>query len=170
MTKRCKYDTLSMVMRLDEVEEVFRDKKYTDAEFCRYLGISEGLFYKWMNEHPEFRLAVDRGKNVVNTMVEGAIYKNATGDYYDEEVITYDSEGKVEKKVIYRKYQPPNTTAQIYWSKNRDPNRWKDKVDIDHGGEINSSVRENLVHLSTEELRKLIQKDEEDSCCEDTDE
>ncbi|WP_144511579.1 transposase [Bacillus sp. FJAT-22090] len=50
----------------------------------------------------------------------------------------------------------PDTTAQIFWLKNRRPDKWRDKQDVEHSGsmEINNPVK----GLTTEELRKLINK------------
>ena len=48
-----------------------------------------------------------------------------------------------------------DTTAQIFWLKNRKPQQWRDKKDIEHSGEVNNPYSE----LTTEELKKLIQDD-----------
>ena len=39
-----------------------------------------------------------------------------------------------------KKHIPPDVTAQIFWLKNRDPERWRDKQEIQHSGEIKSGV------------------------------
>lgn len=49
---------------------------------------------------------------------------------------------------------PPDTTAMIFWLKNRKPNEWRDKRDIEHSGEITNNVNA-LNNLSEDELRKL---------------
>lgn len=51
----------------------------------------------------------------------------------------------------------PDTTAQIFWLKNRKPDKWRDKQDIEHIGNMN--VNNPFADLSTEELRKLAAKD-----------
>lgn len=50
----------------------------------------------------------------------------------------------------------PDTTAQIFWLKNRRPDKWRDKQDIEHTG--NMTVNNPMKDLTTEELRKLINK------------
>ena len=58
----------------------------------------------------------------------------------------------VEEKV---KEVAPDTTAQIFWLKNRKPETWRDKQQIEHSGGVD--VNNNpLQQLSVEELKKLI--------------
>lgn len=48
----------------------------------------------------------------------------------------------------------PDTTAQIFWLKNRRPDRWRDKQDMELSGEVKST--NPYAGLTTEELKKLI--------------
>lgn len=48
----------------------------------------------------------------------------------------------------------PDTTAQIFWLKNRRPDKWRDKQDMELSGEVKSG--NPYAGLTTEELRKLI--------------
>ena len=48
----------------------------------------------------------------------------------------------------------PDTTAQIFWLKNRRPDRWRDKQDMELSGEVKSV--NPYAGLTTEELKKLI--------------
>jgi hypothetical protein len=54
-------------------------------------------------------------------------------------------------KVVTKEVQP-DTTAEIFWLKNRKPETWRDKKDIEHSGNINNPYE----GLTTDELRKLI--------------
>jgi len=59
----------------------------------------------------------------------------------------------VEEKI---KDVAPDTTAQIFWLKNRKPDKWRDKQNIEHSGSM--EINNPLKGLTTEELRKLIDK------------
>lgn len=48
----------------------------------------------------------------------------------------------------------PDTTAQIFWLKNRRPDKWRDKQDMELSGEVKSG--NPYAGLTTEELKKLI--------------
>lgn len=59
----------------------------------------------------------------------------------------------VETKRVTKEVQG-DTTAQIFWLKNRKPEQWRDKQDVQHSGSVN--VNNPYKDLTTDELRKLI--------------
>jgi len=59
------------------------------------------------------------------------------GYEYEEEVVTPKG-----TKHTVRKYQPPNTTALIFWLKNRKPDQWRDKQEHEHSGQIVTIAKE----------------------------
>lgn len=103
----------------------------TDEQIAGNMGISTSTLYDWKNKYPEIVEALKRGKEVVDVAVENALYKRAMGYKYDE--IT--REGGVITKIVTKEVQP-DTTAQIFWLKNRKPAEWRDKQDIEHSGKI----------------------------------
>ena len=88
-------------------------------------GIRAGTLYDWKNRFPDFSEALKKGKEVVDRQVENALLKRALGYTYAE--ITYE-DGVETKRVI--KEVVPDTTAQIFWLKNRKPEIWRDKREI----------------------------------------
>src|SRR5699024_6503945 len=104
------------------------------------------------NKYPEITEALKRGKEVVDREVENALLKRALGYKYKEVTEEF---GEV-TKVVTKEVQP-DTTAQIFWLKNRKPCIWRDKQDIEHSG--NMEVNNPFADLTTEELRKLANKD-----------
>lgn len=102
----------------------------TDEQLASNMGIVTSTLYAWKNRYKEISEALKRGKEVVDIEVENSLLKAAKGYFVDEEK-TYISEvnGVVTKrKEITKKYIAPNTTAQIFWLKNRKPIEWRDKV------------------------------------------
>lgn len=102
----------------------------TDEQIFGKIGISKQTFYDWKKRFPDFSDSLKKGKELVDRMVENALLKSALGFEYEEDVAT--PKGDV---VTVRKYERPNTTAQIFWLKNRKPNEWRDKQQIEHSGE-----------------------------------
>ena len=49
-----------------------------------------------------------------------------------------------------------DTTAQIFWLKNRRPDKWRDKRDLEHSGGIN--VQNQYDNMTEEELMELAKK------------
>ena len=124
----------------------------TDEQIAQNIGISRSTLNVWKGKYPDISDSLKRGKEVVDRQVENALLKRALGYQYDE--IT--REGGVVTKVVTKEVQP-DTTAQIFWLKNRKPVEWRDKQQIEHMGEMN--INNPFADLSTEYLKKLIQDD-----------
>jgi hypothetical protein len=71
----------------------------TAPEIANYIGTSIASFDRWTMEHEELREALKRGREASDARVEESLYRNALAG---------------------------NTTAQIFWLKNRRPDRWRD--------------------------------------------
>lgn len=96
-----------------------------DEQIAENIGIRAGTLYDWKNRFPDISEALKKGKEVVDRQVENALLKRALGYTYAE--ITYEN-GAEAKRVI--KEVVPDTTAQIFWLKNRKPEVWRDKREI----------------------------------------
>ena len=97
--------------------------------------MSPSTLYEWKRRFPEISEALKKGKEVVDIEVENALLRRATG--YDavetiEEVS--DKNGRSVKRVT--RHVPGDVTAQIFWLKNRRPDKWKDKQDVQVSGEL----------------------------------
>lgn len=141
----------------------------TNEQIAEKLGIGKTTFYKYLEEHVELSELLKRGKEVVDTEVENTLLKKALGSKetlkkaVKLKQVIYSDAGKklkefeeivmVEEEVLIT----PDTTAQIFWLKNRKPGVWRDKTAVEHSGEIKGN--NPFAGLSTEELKKLI-KDE----------
>lgn len=128
--RKSKWDELEMENKLILVEGWARDGM-TDKDIMANLGISHNLFYQWKREKNEFNDALKKGKEVIDRQVENALLESALGFHYREQTVT--NQGEV---VELKKYEKPNTTAQIFWLKNRKPGVWRDKQEVQHDGNI----------------------------------
>lgn len=100
-----------------------------DEDIAHNVGISPATLYEWKKRFPEISEALKRGKEVVDIQVENALFKRAMGYEYEEtKVIISDKDGKRVETV--KKQMPPDTTAQIFWLKNRKPEKWRDRVEV----------------------------------------
>lgn len=116
-----KYDEWLTNEGLIKIEGWARDG-LTDEKIADKIGIKRQTLYDWKKKYSVFSDTLKQSKKVVDDKVENALFKSAVGYYVDEERI--DSEGNV---YPVRRFVPPNTTAQIFWLKNRKPNEWRDK-------------------------------------------
>lgn len=88
--------------------------------------------YRWKAEHEVFCQALKIGKDVADERVTRSLYARANG-YEHDEVDIRVIEGKIVQTPI-RKHYPPDTTAAIFWLKNRRKEEWRDKIDHELGG------------------------------------
>nr|DAZ06109.1 MAG TPA: terminase small subunit [Caudoviricetes sp.] len=140
----------------------------TDEQIASNMGIGYSTLQTWKSKYQDIQDTLKRGKEVVDIQVENALLKRALGYSYDEVtregVLDYDpSTGQVvgshmEITKTVKKEVQGDTTAQIFWLKNRRPEQWRDKRDVSVEGEI--STNNPFKGLSTDELRKLIESEE----------
>ncbi len=114
----------------------------TDMEVADFFEVDVRTLYRWKGENEAFCQALKAGKDVADERVERSLYARANGYEHDEVDIRV-----VDKEIIQtpiRKYYPPDTTACIFWLKNRKPGEWRDKVEQEHSGtlQIGRVVRE----------------------------
>lgn len=122
----------------------------TDEQIAENMGISRSTLNSWKDKYSDISDTLKRGKEVVDRQVENALLKRALGYRYDEVTM----ENGVETKRVTKEVMP-DTTAQIFWLKNRKPEEWRDKKDVDLVGEVNTN--NPYKDLTTEELKKLIE-------------
>lgn len=124
----------------------------TDEQLAERMNITPSTLYEWKKRYSEISESLKKGKEVVDIQVENALLKRALGYSYEEVKIEETTDG--EKVTTTTKEVIPDTTAQIFWLKNRRPDRWRDKQDMELSGEVKST--NPYAGLTTEELRKLI--------------
>lgn len=106
----------------------------TDEQISHNIGITRTTLYDWKNKYPDISNALKRGKEVIDRQVENALLKRALGYEYEEvkQIIEKDGNGKDKKKIEKTiKQVVPDTTAQIFWLKNRKPQEWRDRREIE---------------------------------------
>ena len=89
----------------------------TDEQIAHNMGIATGTLYEWKKKYHEMAEALKKTKEVVDRQVENALFKKAmSGD----------------------------TTALIFWLKNRRPQDWRDKRETQLSGTV-QTVPDRLV-------------------------
>lgn len=118
----------------------------SNEQIAHNMGITFQTLYKWQDKYSELREALKKGKEVVDREVENAMLKRALGYDYEEVVqrpVVIDKEtGETEMRVVQRvnKHVAPDVTAQIFWLKNRKPEEFRDKRDVDLSGHVELPV------------------------------
>lgn len=142
--RRGKYEDWLTEDGLIKVQGWARDG-LSNEQIAHNMGVSAKTLCEWQNRFGEFRNAIKKGKEVVDREVENAMLKRALGYEYDEitqEPVTDKDTGITEMRVTKRvtKQVVPDVTAQIFWLKNRKPNEFRDKRDVDLSGHVELPV------------------------------
>jgi len=107
----------------------------TDIQIADFFGVSERTLNTWKLKHPKFLQSLKSGKDEADVMVERSLYRRAIGFEYDAVKIFCSKEGLV-TEVPFREVVHPDTTACIFWLKNRKRDDWRDKQEHEHTGKV----------------------------------
>lgn len=107
----------------------------TDEQIANNMGIARETLRVWKNKYSVISATLKKGKEVVDIEVENALLKRALGYRYDE--VTF--EGGAETKRVTKEVQP-DVTAQIFWLKNRRPDLWRDKQNVELNGSLKAET------------------------------
>lgn len=110
----------------------------TDEQIAKNMGISYSTLRVWRDKYSALSAALKKGKEIVDIIAENALYEKALGftkiikkPIKVKEVLYNEGRRISEKEHIEyadeEVFVPPDTTALIFWLKNRKPDVWRDK-------------------------------------------
>jgi hypothetical protein len=103
----------------------------TDKELADFFSVDVATINRWKADYPTFCESLKRGKEESDNRVEQSLYHRAVGySHPDTHVSNYQGEVTL---TPLTKFYPPDTVACIFWLKNRRPDQWRDKFDVDTG-------------------------------------
>jgi hypothetical protein len=106
----------------------------TDVEIADFFGVNVRTIYRWKADHDEFCHALKAGKEIADERVERSLYQRAVGYTHDAVKIFMPAGAEEPVYAPYREHNPPDTTAAIFWLKNRRKDDWRDKREHEVGG------------------------------------
>ena len=98
----------------------------TEEQIAQKMGISRSTLSDWKTKYSDISDTLKKGKDIVDIQVENALLKRALGYDYQEDRIERSKKDGV-KIVQILKHVPGDVTAQIFWLKNRRPDKYRDK-------------------------------------------
>lgn len=101
----------------------------TDYELADFFGVDTRTIYRWKNSHEEFCQSVLVGKEAADERVERALFNRAVGYTYESEKV-FQFQGEVVRAAVVE-HVPPDPGAAFNWLKNRKPDVWRDKKEVD---------------------------------------
>jgi hypothetical protein len=115
----------------------------TDAEMAAAFDISVDSLNVYKDEYPEFSASLKAGKTAADARMAESLYKRGLGFEFTEKQpiklkeVTYNERGQRQKEterieiVDVQRVVPPDTTAAIFWLKNRRRTEWRDHSPLD---------------------------------------
>ena len=106
----------------------------TDQEVASFFDVDVRTVYRWKHDHDDFCHALKVGKEIADDRVERSLYQKAIG--YEQQDVKIFMPANAEEPV----YAPfvakisPDTTAAIFWLKNRRSQEWRDKRETELTG------------------------------------
>jgi transcriptional regulator with XRE-family HTH domain len=131
-----------------KIAQLMAERGATQDEIADGLNVTRRTVANWLARHDEFSRAVNAGNEVFNPRVERALAERAIGFYADKYVWrkTTEKERRKDKELpewvlepSERVYYPPDTTAGIYWSKNRMKDKWANVHKVEGSTKFKSS-------------------------------
>ncbi len=136
--------------------ETFAKSGLTDSEIAKRMKVSVSTLNNYKKQYKKIDEALKNGREYVDTKIENALIKRAIGYEYTEQVMervlnkeTGEYEFVLTKEM--KKEVKPDISAQVFWLKNRRPDIWKDKQELN----VESSSAE-FSNLTDEELEQRI--------------
>jgi hypothetical protein len=112
-----------------------------DKDLCDFFGVAEATLNNWKLKHPRFTECMRRGKAQADAEVAESLFRRATGyRHIAFKVMQYEGTAITKR---YVEHYPPDTVACIYWLKNRRPDLWRDKTEIE-------TTRKNVISGMTD--------------------
>lgn len=108
----------------------------TDAEMAAFFEVTEDTVNEWKKVHPEFSVSIKSGKANADADVAEKLYRRACG--YSHEAVKIFMPAGHDKPFYapYTEHYAPDTQAASLWLRNRQPAKWRDKVDMEHSGSV----------------------------------
>lgn len=111
----------------------------TLEEIAKVFRVDEATVYRWKNEHPEFCEALNAGGVVADAKVARSYYSRAIGYTFDKAHAFVDRHGE-EHVITVREKLHPDPGAALNWLKNRQPDLWREKQQIEHSAPEGSAA------------------------------
>ncbi len=126
---------------------------YTDKQLADFFEVSESTINKWKLDYPEFSESIKKGKEIADGNVVESLYNRACG-YTHKETKTATFEGRITDEKEYDKHYPPDTKACEIWLRNRQPTKFREKIEIDN--KISGELTLNEVDYSKLDKETLL--------------
>jgi len=139
---------------IDLARDVCAATGATDKELAKLFECTLKRLVKWKQAQPLFRQAIKEGKDEFDSdRIEASLKRRATGYEFDE--IKEETSKDGPKRTVTTKHYAPEVGAMAFWLKNRRPDRWRDKRNLEvEGGGVTLKVVTNVPRKTYEDTEE----------------
>lgn len=101
----------------------------TDEMLADFFNVCEATINNWKSSHPDFLESIKESKAALDSRVERSLFERAMGYSHPEEKV-FCNNGEITTHQTTKHY-PPDSTSMIFWLKNRQPEKWRDKQEVE---------------------------------------
>lgn len=144
----------------------------TDAEMALFFDVSEPTINKWKNDYQDFFMSIKEGKEKADMHIVSKLFEKAEGAEWIEQQAIKVKRGKDQEEVVLvdvKRKAAPDIQAIQFWLKNRRPDLWRDKVELDgtitveHIDKVIATLESKLGAIEHEEAQDLEAEDVDES-------
>ena len=128
----------------------------TDKDLASFFDVCEATINNWKTDYPEFLESIKAGKILADVKVANNLFEGCTDRVVTEQqafklkTVEWKDGKKIETEKIeiveLEKVIPADFRNQQFWLKNRNPERWREKTDIEHSGTLGITWKEEKVY------------------------
>lgn len=137
----------------------------TNDQIAEKMGVATSTMKLWMTNYHDFSAAIKRGREKPDELVEQSLFRLATGYRHCVQkpmVVSVGNNAGSEVQIVdFEEAIPPNPTAMIFWLKNRRPDKWRDKQEVEQTGNLNINIKREIIDGEVEELGTIRRNDKE---------
>jgi hypothetical protein len=123
----------------------------TDGDLAKFFNVQESTINYWKLHEVEFLESLKKGKDIADANVADRLYQRAMGyEHPEDQIFQYQGASLVVPTI---KHYPPDTTAGIFWLKNRQKDKWRDRQDVEMTGKDGEPIVRNM---TDEELERRL--------------
>lgn len=106
------------------------EKGLTDLQVADIVNVSISTIDKWKAKNPDLLQAIRDIKEKADELIEQSLRARAMGYSHRAVKINVTKEGDV-IETEYIEHYPPDPTSMIFWLKNRQPKKWREKHEVE---------------------------------------
>lgn len=130
----------------------------TVEDLADLIGVSRSRIYVWEKAYPDLASALKGGREMADSNVAARLYQRAMGYTHEAEEIKV-VDGGIERVNVLKHY-PPDAQSAMFWLKNRQPDKWKDKVEVVEQPTIALVDKEKMDELYDKALQQAAETQE----------